>query len=265
MSVAPTLKRRETFFNAPPIILAIALALTCIHLAALASPVLGFDAALREFAFLPGRWSLALWPEGLGRVLADANHDPNALEQADALRHFDVLDDGAKLWSVFTYALLHGSTAHVGLNVVWLVAFGAPAARAMSASRFLLLFGIGAAAGALAHWAARPWDFFPMIGASGAVSCIMGASARLAFSSRRSPSGRRILPTFAAIWLTTNVVFGAGAQTLGLSEAPVAWVAHIGGFVAGLVLAAAFTRPWLQALWSRPSPAPLPADARRAR
>ena len=41
---------------------------------------------------------------------------------------------------------------------------------------------------------------------------------------------------FIAIWMATNFVFGAGARALGASEAPVAWVAHVGGFLAGLLL-----------------------------
>ena len=48
---------------------------------------------------------------------------------------------------------------------------------------------------------------------------------------------------FIAIWLATNVIFGAGAQTLGASDAPVAWIAHVGGFVAGLVAFPLFDRP----------------------
>ena len=47
---------------------------------------------------------------------------------------------------------------------------------------------------------------------------------------------------FIAIWMATNVVFGAGAQALGASEAPIAWIAHIGGFVAGLIVFPLFDR-----------------------
>jgi membrane associated rhomboid family serine protease len=39
---------------------------------------------------------------------------------------------------------------------------------------------------------------------------------------------------FLGVWLVGNFVFGAGAQIFGLSEAPVAWVAHVGGFAVGL-------------------------------
>jgi membrane associated rhomboid family serine protease len=47
---------------------------------------------------------------------------------------------------------------------------------------------------------------------------------------------------FLAIWLVTNFIFGAGAQDFGLSDAPVAWLAHIGGFAVGLVLFPLFDR-----------------------
>ncbi len=42
--------------------------------------------------------------------------------------------------------------------------------------------------------------------------------------------------------MATNLVFGAGAQTLGASDAPVAWIAHVGGFIAGLVAFPLFDR-----------------------
>jgi membrane associated rhomboid family serine protease len=49
---------------------------------------------------------------------------------------------------------------------------------------------------------------------------------------------------FLVIWLTMNFIFGAGAQTLGLSDMPVAWVAHLGGFFSGLLLFPLFDRPF---------------------
>ena len=52
---------------------------------------------------------------------------------------------------------------------------------------------------------------------------------------------------FIAIWMATNFVFGAGAQALGASEAPVAWIAHVGGFVAGLLAFPLFDRAPSQA------------------
>ncbi len=56
-------------------------------------------------------------------------------------------------------------------------------------------------------------------------------------------SDRRAL-FFIGVWLVTNVIFGVGAHALGASEAPVAWIAHIGGFVGGLALFPLFDGAW---------------------
>ena len=80
------------------------------------------------------------------------------------------------------------------------------------------------------------------LGAFGSISrpqieTIPAASLRDVFVERRSL-------IFLLIWLGTNFIFGAGAQTLGFSDMPVAWVAHIGGFCAGLLLFPLFDRPF---------------------
>jgi membrane associated rhomboid family serine protease len=144
------------------------------------------------------------------------------------------------------------------LNTVWLFAFGPPVARRFGAARFLVFMAVAAVIAAAAQWAATPMEFAPLIGASGAVSGLMGAVTRFMFQpgaplgvanfSRRSEIGniraatlwevfadRRSL-VFVCIWFVTNFVFGAYGQALGLSPSPVAWVAHLGGFVAGLLL-----------------------------
>ena len=56
------------------------------------------------------------------------------------IRYYGVLNGGAKIWTLATYALLHGSWSHVIVNCIWLLAFGPPTARRFGASRFLLFF-----------------------------------------------------------------------------------------------------------------------------
>jgi membrane associated rhomboid family serine protease len=174
---------------------------------------------------------------------------------------------GPKIWTLLTYAFIHGSWVHVGLNTIWIIAFGPPVARRLGAARFLALFAATAIAGALVHWAFSAMDFTPLIGASAADSGLMAAAARFIFEpggplggpggySRSSPGAnyhapapplRRLLRErnvviFLVIWLATNFVFGAGAQDFGLSEGPVAWLAHMGGFALGLFLFPLFDR-----------------------
>jgi membrane associated rhomboid family serine protease len=254
-------------FSIPAVVVALIGVLLAVHAGLTYFGARAQDAAYRNWAFLPGRLTIAIWPGKLSDILTHINDSQTALDQALLIRHFDVLGGGAKVWTLVTYALLHGSWAHVGVNCIWLVAFGPPIARRFGATRFLLFFATTAVAGALAHWAVSPMDFSPLIGASAADSGLMAAAARFIFqpgAALGGPDGysatlsgsevhapaasltellsqRRAL-IFIGIWMATNFVFGAGAQTLGASEAPVAWVAHVGGFVAGLLLFPLFDR-----------------------
>jgi membrane associated rhomboid family serine protease len=261
-----TTAKREPAFNAPFVVLALVLVLLAIQAGMSVVADGAQDAVVREFAFIPGRLTLAFDPTALDRLLDRANVDPDALRQAAILRHFNILGHGAKLWTLLTYAFLHGNWTHVGLNVIWILAFGPPIARRIGSLRFLALFAFTAIAGALLHWAFNPMDFTPLIGASAGDSGLMAAATRFVFEAgaplggagySRSmgearinapapPLGRllrepRVL-IFLAIWFAANFVFGAGAQFFGLSEGPVAWIAHVGGFAAGLLAFPLFDR-----------------------
>jgi membrane associated rhomboid family serine protease len=260
---------REPMFFIPGVVVVMVAALLAIHAGLTYFGESAQDTAYRELAFMPGRLTISLWPDRLGELLARVNDSRAAFEQAMLVRHFGILNGGAKIWTLATYALLHGSWAHVAVNCIWLVAFGPPIARRFGAIRFVLFFEATAIAGALAHWAYTPMDFSPLIGASAADSGLMAAAARFMFepgaplggprgydtgvsSARDDGPAASLLQVFAhrrtlifiGIWMATNFVFGAGAQTLGASEAPVAWVAHVGGFVAGLLLFPLFDRNW---------------------
>ena len=260
-------RRREPMFFVPPVVLAVVAALLVIQAVVSQLGVDSQDALVRDLAFVPGRLTLSIWPDRWIELLSRVNADPFALRQAQALRYFDIPAGG--VWTLLTYALMHGSWAHVGVNSVWLIAFGPPVARRFGPFRFLMFFAMTAIAGALAHWAINPMDASPLVGASAADSGLMAAAARFIFepgaplSGRPDPSrlvidagqqarapgliellSQRRALVFIVIWMATNFVFGAGAQALGASEAPVAWIAHVGGFVAGLVAFPLFDRPW---------------------
>jgi len=240
-------RRREPIFFVPFVVVALVAALLAVHAVLTQSSAGTQDAAMRELAFMPARLTLGIWPDRLGG---------------------EPLEGGAKVWTLFTYALLHGSWGHVILNSIWLIAFGPPVARRFGSGRFLAFCALTAVAGALAHWASDPMDFSPLIGASAADSGLMAAAARFIFQpgaplgdprdfsglvieagdERPAPSLRELLRErraviFIAIWMVLNLVFGAGAQALGASQAPVAWIAHVGGFVVGLLAFPLFDRP----------------------
>jgi membrane associated rhomboid family serine protease len=83
---------------------------------------------------------------------------------------------GADAWTFVSYALLHGSWIHLGVNIAWMVAFGTPVLRRFGTVRFLVLSLVAAMAAAVLHLATHWGEFIPMIGASGAISGQMGAA-----------------------------------------------------------------------------------------
>ncbi len=254
----------EPMFNVPAVVVALAVLFMAIYAAFdWARPEVQ-DLVIRDYSFVPGRLTVSFWPGQAIKLLIRSNTDPAALEQARAMRELHALSGGPKLWTLLTYAFLHGSWTHVLLNTIWLVAFGPPVARRFGTVRFLVFMAATAIAGALAHWASAPMDFSPLIGASGADSGLMGAATRFMFQpgAPLSSSGFRggveiedvpaasikgILVDrrariFLGVWFVANFVFGAFAQSLGLSDMPVAWVAHVGGFAAGIFLFPLFDR-----------------------
>ncbi len=257
-------RSREPIFSIPAVIVVLVGALVAIHAIVSIAGGETRDMIYIEGGFIPGRFTISVWPERLAELLARSNYSADALNQARLWRETTAGHSGLKPWTLVTYALLHVTWTHVAMNSIWIVAFGPPVARRFGAVRFVLFFVATAVAGALAHWTVAPMEFAPLIGASAADSGLMAAAARFIFQPGASLGGPRgggvpSAPTrtatlrelftdrralvFIGIWMATNFVFGAGAQSLGASEGPVAWVAHVGGFVAGLVLFPLFDRP----------------------
>lgn len=254
---------RQPVFNAPGIVVALVSAFLLVH--AWRESVADMTAlrAISDFAFVPGRLTFAFDPEALLDKVQAALADLTPVEAA-AQRFF--LGDGSlKPWTLLTYGFLHGNWPHVVLNSLWLLVFGSAVARRFGAARFLALMAFAAIAGALAHYALHPFDLTPIVGASAAVSGAMGAAVRFVFQpgaplgpvlafgrpgdaySQPAPPLRVVLADsrvlgFVGVWFVLNFVFGANAVALGVSDAPIAWEAHVGGFLAGLLPFGLFDR-----------------------
>ena len=143
-----------------------------------------------------------------------------------------------------TALFLHADWAHLLGNLVFLLIFGLPAERVMGAGRFLVLFLLG---GAVANLAAVLLIGGPdrlVIGASGAVSAVIGAYLALFPNAKLGvvlPLGlflqfiRTPAPLLIGIWALLQVVFAY----IGPAFGAVAWAAHIAGFAFGVVFALA--------------------------
>lgn len=137
-----------------------------------------------------------------------------------------------------TATLVHGGLLHVAVNVLMLVWCGTQVERVLGAGPMVLLYVVGAYTAAIAQWAIAPLSPTPMIGASGAISAVIGAFA-LSFGQQKrivsSPALNRSLNALwlLAAWIVVQMMSGVLAGTDGYL---LATPAHIGGFIAGLLL-----------------------------
>ena len=138
-----------------------------------------------------------------------------------------------------TSAFLHGGWLHLIFNMVMLLFIGRQLEAPLGAKAIAVLLVVGAYAGAFAQFLADPQSPVPMIGASGAISALLAVFALIFSRTKTSAIGP--IPAhwvralwLAAAWIALQLALGfAGGGGFGA----VAIWAHVGGFLAGLILA----------------------------
>jgi membrane associated rhomboid family serine protease/Zn-finger nucleic acid-binding protein len=143
---------------------------------------------------------------------------------------------GRNLWTMITHAFLHIGPAHLLGNLYFLYVFGDNVEDALGRGRFLLLYLLSAVGGAALHVAYLPDSVQPMLGASGAIAGLMGAYAVLFPRVQVWTVLLFVRFRLSVLWY---LGFFLAIQVLMLlaGVSGVSWMAHIGGFVAGVVLA----------------------------
>lgn len=137
-----------------------------------------------------------------------------------------------------TATLVHANLVHLGFNLLILLWCGTQVERVIGAGGLITLYVVGAYAAAAAQWGVNPHNEVPVIGASGAISAVMGAYA-LSFG-RAKPFTRNLrinrwinVAWLLVSWVVLQVMMGwLGGQQGYLLATP----AHVGGFAAGLLL-----------------------------
>ena len=237
---AAELRRQNRAINVPPGVLWLILALVAVHgIRQVIGPSLD-NWVLFTFAFIPARFAP---PPELANVILPG-------------------PDGARWWSFLTHALLHGDWMHLIINSIWMLAFGSVLARRLGTARFLAVSAVAAAAGAAVnlalHWGG---ELTLLVGASGAVSGQLAGAVRLMFAEGGSLATLRrqrfervralsLLDTFRTpaalmflgVWFVITIFAGAVSFGPPGEEARIAWEAHVGGFLAGLVCFGLFDR-----------------------
>ena len=146
-----------------------------------------------------------------------------------------------------TAAFIHDGWLHLGVNLLSLAIVGTPIQRAVGLRGVVVLLVVGAYASIAAQWLAGPTSPAPMIGASGAISALIGAYGLLFGGAKAKPIGPIPAHVVHAVWLGvfwTALNLFIGWSTAG-TEMPIAGAAHVGGFIAGMVL----LRPLLRWRW----------------
>ena len=149
-------------------------------------------------------------------------------------------------WStLITSMFLHGGWAHLGGNMLFLWIFGDNLERLMGHARYVLFYLLTGLAGGFAHILSNSGSTMPSVGASGAISGILGGYLLL-FPRNRvrvlTRGGIMAVPAFVmlGLWIVLQLVSGVGSMARTEQTGGVAYMAHIGGFVAGLALVKLF-------------------------
>jgi membrane associated rhomboid family serine protease len=152
-----------------------------------------------------------------------------------------IQNPGGDFITVFTSMFMHGGWLHLGGNMLYLWIFGDNVEDRFGHAKFTVFYLLCGIAATLAQVAFSAGSNVPNLGASGAIAGVLGAYLVLfPRGSVRVLMGRGVVPMPALIviglWIVLQFISGIGSITQSAETGGVAYMAHIGGFVAGLVL-----------------------------
>ena len=152
-----------------------------------------------------------------------------------------VANPGADFITVFTSMFMHGGWLHLGGNLLYLWIFGDNVEDKFGHAKFAIFYLLCGIAATLAQVAISAGSSIPNLGTSGAIAGVLGAYLILFPKGQvKVLMGRGVVPMPALVviglWIVLQFINGVGSITQSAETGGVAYMAHIGGFVAGLVL-----------------------------
>jgi membrane associated rhomboid family serine protease len=209
----PSRPGKPPIFNLPPGVKWLILVLVCVHIAQQIMPYWLNIRLEKTFGYIPLRFWLVLHGQWGG---------PG----------FEIVA------TPLTYLFLHGSWLHLGVNILSLAAFGT-AVENIAGARFMTwLFMICGVMGAFTEFAVEPRSPEIIIGASAGISGLF-AVAFLSMAERQRMSRFKLISVTA---LVVGIIVVMGIGGVPGSAMPVAWIAHVGGFLSGVVASRCITR-----------------------
>lgn len=205
------------------------------------TPGLGMGDAPLEF-FL--RWGVIPWEFTHGQPVTEAALQASGLPVTCVGQ---CIENKNIYLTLLTSMFLHGGLLHIGGNMLFLWVFGNNIEDTLRPIRFVVFYLLAGLAASCAHILANPESALPTVGASGAVAGLLGGYIVL-FPRARVLSVLPLffylttvrLPAIAVIglWFVSQFFIGLGQQVGGSG---VAWMAHVGGFIAGALLIFVFS------------------------
>ncbi|MGI9416346.1 MAG: rhomboid family intramembrane serine protease [Geminicoccaceae bacterium] len=203
---------RPPAINLPPLTLTLLVIMFAIYGLTLFAPPDVERWTILHFAFIPAAWFVDVWP----------------------------------VWSLavapLSYAFLHGGLLHLALNGVMLAVMGQVLERKLGMLSFFSVFAAGAIGGAFVHALIGGSPSVPLVGASAGVGALYGAGLVLHGRGVSLGPNTQTLLALAAFFVVTNLL---GLILPALSN--IAYVAHLGGFVTGILVTAWLARPGIRA------------------
>jgi membrane associated rhomboid family serine protease len=179
------------------------------------------------------------------QLLAGPNQESLVYQFALIPAHFSTGPNLGDIADIFTGMFMHAGLAHLGGNMLYLWIFGDNVEDSMGPGKYLSFYLVGGVVASLAHILTNPGSQIPAVGASGAIAAVLGAYLVLYPQSRvvtLIPLGyfmrMTLVPAIVVLGLWFVLQLFSGLLSLGGPDVGgVAFWAHIGGFVSGLVLA----------------------------
>ncbi|MGI9510021.1 MAG: rhomboid family intramembrane serine protease [Geminicoccaceae bacterium] len=194
--------------NLPPLTLTLLVIMFVVYGLTLVGPADLERWTILHFAFIPAAWFIDVWP----------------------------------IWSLavapLTYAFLHGGIMHLALNAVMLAVMGQVLERKLGMLSFFSVFAAGAIGGAFLHGLIGGSPEVPLVGASAGVGALYGAGLVLHGRGISLGPNTQILMALTAFFVITNLL---GIVLPAFSN--IAYIAHLGGFVTGILATAWLARP----------------------
>jgi membrane associated rhomboid family serine protease len=134
------------------------------------------------------------------------------------------------LLPLFISLFLHGNVLHLAPNILFLFIFGKDVEAGLGPGRYLLFYLAAGVGANLVYLLFAPFSTVPLIGASGAIAGVMAAHFSLV-------PGVRLTNLFIIVWILLQFVYAIFASIFSVvGQTGMAWWAHVGGFLIGLVL-----------------------------